>query len=236
MLTDTDLTNIICRDRDWPNKNKLHLFPCAEDSITPAGYDLRVGNQCASAMDADIIELKEGDFVSIRPGDTVLISTLEDVGMPQNRSISGLITSKVSMVSRGLCHISTNVDADWKGNLLIALHNPSKTELILSWGQPFCTISFFENKTPSTKDCDKEPGRKDILLTKFIQDMRATKEKTLQKYLADRKRSNWKRLFIAASVSIIGGLYYGSTPGFPATVAIGLWLANLVPVPEKAYL
>ena len=124
LLTDTDLRRILCIQKEWPDKNKLHIFPFKEDCLTPVGYDARVGELYASSMSAKMSTLGSGETITIRPGDTVLIETLEDVGMPMNRTISAFITSKVSKVSKGLSHISTNIDADWKGKLLIASVHP----------------------------------------------------------------------------------------------------------------
>ena len=86
LLTDTDIRRIMCNDVDWPDKSRLHIHPFDEVCLTPVGYDLRVGWQYASAMDAQVHSLKLGEFIDVRPGDTVLISTLEDVGMPAKSS------------------------------------------------------------------------------------------------------------------------------------------------------
>jgi deoxycytidine triphosphate deaminase len=147
LLTDTDLKKLIISDPNWLDKDKLHIFPYSEECLTPVGYDLRVGSQYASSIDAKLYSLNADNKVVIKPGDTVLITTLEDIGMPQNRKISAFITSKVSKVSKGLSHISTNIDPDWKGHLLIALHNPSRNIVSLDHGEAFCTVNFIENKS-----------------------------------------------------------------------------------------
>ena len=77
LLTDTDLVRILIKEREWSNKEKLHIYPYDEDCLTPVGYDVRVGNKYASAIRADSFELKKNDKVIISPGDTVLITTLE---------------------------------------------------------------------------------------------------------------------------------------------------------------
>ncbi len=228
LLTDTDLRKILCKEKEWADKNTLHIFPFEEDSLTPVGYDVRVGKLYASSVSARMSTLADGETITIRPGDTILIETLEDIGMPMNRTISAFITSKVSKVSRGLSHISTNIDADWKGNLLIAMHNPSRNTISVGFGEALCTLNFIENKTPSTKDCGKEPGRSDILLKQFAETAKAVQ----------KKAGNRRALLIAAKAAIIfafggtGYYFFKNGPGFIAMVGIGVGIANFFPWPE----
>lgn len=126
LLTDTDLEQLICRDAVWRDRNTLHIYPYSEESLTPVGYDLRIGGSYSSTLKVGVFELSEGDSLSIGAGDTVLISTLENIGMPQDRTLSALIVSKVSQVSAGLSHIATTIDPDWSGNLAIAVHNHAR--------------------------------------------------------------------------------------------------------------
>jgi deoxycytidine triphosphate deaminase len=172
LLTDTDLKSIICSDQEWTDKNKIYIYPFAEKNLTPVGYDLSVGDSYASAYKPGSIDIKEGDRVTIKSGDTVLITTLEKIGMPQNRTVSALVLSKVSKVSKGLSHISTTIDPDWKGELLVAIHNSSRSSVSISFGEPFCTVVFFENKSPATKDCGKDKRRPDILVNEWTEVVR----------------------------------------------------------------
>lgn len=62
-------------------------------------------------------------YILVKPKDTVLIVSNEFICLPPN--VSGYVTSRVSNVVRGFGHISTTVDPNWNGALLIALSNPS---------------------------------------------------------------------------------------------------------------
>lgn len=62
-------------------------------------------------------------YILVKPKDTVLIVSNEFICLPNN--VAGYVTSRVSNVVRGFGHISTTVDPNWKGALLIALSNPS---------------------------------------------------------------------------------------------------------------
>lgn len=220
LLTDTDLRKIICTDEAWEDKNnKIHIYPFSEECLTPVGYDLRVGDSYSSAFKIGPFKLKEGAKIIIEPRDTVLITTLEKIDMPKSRLISALIQSKVSKVSKGLSHISTTIDPDWDGKLLIAVHNHSINKVELNFGEPFCTVVFFENKSASTKDCDKIPGRLDV----FIDEWSAKAEKSKRR---ERLKSLVSPGIILLSI-VVGYFIFGNRPGFIAFVAGGVALSQL---------
>lgn len=233
MLTDTDIRKILCSNHDWSDKIKLHIHPFDENCLTPVGYDLRVGSQYSSAMAATLEPLQLGGKIEVHPGDTVLITTLEDVGMPQDRTISAFITSKVSKVSQGLSHISTNIDADWRGHLLIALHNPSTNMVELKYGEPFCTINFIENKSPATKECGKEPGRTDVLMKRFVDNSRIAKQVQNRRHMQITIASYLMKFSAIIIFGALGYYLWGSSPGFIAMAAIGVGVASNINIGRK---
>lgn len=220
LLTDTDIEKLLAKEVKGASDSALVIQPYSDDSLTPVGYDLRVGVTVATSNEVGRKKLVEGESFSIAPGATALISTLENLRMPLDRSISGLIESKVTKVSKGLSHISTTVDPDWEGNLLIAVHNHSSEKFTLHYGEPFCTVIFLKNCSPSTKPCDKEPGRLEIFLDKF------DKETTL----AARKRA-LKEYVPPGIILIVSGLglyYFGNAPGFAAVVGVSVAISQFV--------
>jgi len=233
-LADTDLLKLVEYEPNWTDKNRLYISPSHPDCLTPVGYDVRVGRQYASAIDGELHEeLKDSDDVIIKPGDVVLITTLEYVGMPQNRSISALITSRVSIVSKGLSHISTNIDPDWKGKLLIALHNPSRNTVTLKCGERLCTLNFFKNETEATKDCEKEPGRTDVLLNQFVSSVKLAKAKKSKR----ETRRYWLRFGLKAIIILLccalGWVIFKNSIGFVAMTSLGVGIASNISWPKK---
>ena len=80
----------------------------------------------------------------------------------------GTFHSKVKIVSNGFGHISTTLDPDWKGPLLIALNNPSSRRIklvISSNGKPvpFVTLMFYYFPHSAEKKHDNPANRIDIL-------------------------------------------------------------------------
>lgn len=226
LLTDTDLRECICTQNDWTDKTKIHIYPYEEECLTPVGYDVRVGNQYASALDSAIYKIGKADKVIIKPQDTVLINTLENIEMPTDRKLSAFITSKVSKVSKGLSHISTNIDPDWRGNLLIAIHNPSNRIIELEYEDAFCTLNFITNKSPSTKDCGKEPGRTLLLLEAFVSDVKQAREQEAKKAKAQYVKNTILKAVLIVVPCIVGYFLFGITAGFIATTALGVGLAG----------
>jgi len=150
ILSNTDLNQFVSFDKEqWKQSKDILIENGIKDNINPMGYDLRVGEEYfyASVSNGTIPTDKE---VRIKPGDLVLIRTLEEIRMPTNGSIYALIISKVTQVSRGLSNVSTKVDSGYSGKLLISIQNVSKRTIELRYGEEFCTIIFINNKSPCT--------------------------------------------------------------------------------------
>jgi deoxycytidine triphosphate deaminase len=227
VLTDTDLLEMLCTTKDWTDKHKIHIYPFADKSLTPIGYDLCVGSPCCHGTNGGIIDLRKGEKLKIRPRDTVLITTLETVGMPSDKSLSAFILSKVSQVAQGLTNISTTVDADYHGHLLITLHNASPTVISLEYGESFCTMVFLKNLTSATRDCGKKPDRPDILLKAYA-------DATKRAHHKEKKKRIFLRLLqavVIAAFAYTGWLRFGNAPGFVAMTALGVAITNtLLPI------
>lgn len=215
ILTDTDLNKIIVEKRNNNYKpDKLLIIPFSKASVTPIGYDLRIGDRYSSKKTGSYYELKENDELIIKSGDTALIRTLERIEMPKNRTISGLISSKVSVVSQGITHLSTTIDADWKGNLLIAISNVSNETVKFKYGQKFCTAIFMTNVSVPTMYSNHEESRNDILFKEWTS--RNKRMKLKNKYYS------FLLLLIVPASTLIGWLIFGSAEGMSSFVAAGV--------------
>jgi dCTP deaminase len=219
-LTDTDLRGILCAEATCTSVDALQLYPFSEESMTPAGYDLRVGKLYTSTKKAKTLEVKEGEEIIVPPGDTCLVTTMEYVGMPKNRSLSGLIVSTVTMVARGLSHVSTSVDADWSGQLMIVVHNHAFSDVRLIVGERLCTLVFFSNRTPSTKTCGVFDKRDDIFRNKLLE----SSKRSLRK----RRFLDLLFVLIIPFFLILGYTLFGNKPGLVATTAAGIAISGML--------
>jgi len=219
-LTDTDIRKRLASDQGARRTQDLLILPFDEESLTPIGYDLRVGEWYATSDNPLRRQLKRGETLTIRPHSTALIESLESVDMPQDRSLMGLIESKVSRVSRGLSHISTTVDPDWEGHLLIAVHNHSERRQVFKSGDQFCTLVFIRTESPSTKRCGKGPGRKDLLYKML--------EESARKRALSGRMANFAPPAIVIVTATVGYVVFGSTAGMAACATGGAALALYV--------
>lgn len=152
MLSDQDIKKLLNRE--------IVIYPYRETDLTPVGYNLNPSDFAYSINDQELIPNNNG-FFEVKPNDTALILTEEAVWV--SKKIAGTFHSKVGVVSTGFGHISTTLDPNWKGPLLISLNNPTNKTLKLSLKKSFITLIFYKVRTPAIKDHDNEPSRKDIL-------------------------------------------------------------------------
>ena len=164
VLTDAVIDKILTTNKQEYEKNeeKLLITHFDEKCLTPVGYDLRVGSEIVKVnfkkMDIDKIKLEVGQEFEIFPHEMVAIKTEEEIGMPKNKMYSGIIVSKVSFVEKGLSHISTSLDPDWYGELVVTLFNHSFRTIKLKRGEPFCTMILLKNEERSVRSSGKTPG------------------------------------------------------------------------------
>lgn len=154
---------------DAMHSGDIFIFPFDSNNLTPLGYNFSPSEIIISTktgLPLAINELGREQFVEVDSHDTVLISTQEylEVG----NSIMGTFHSKVKIASSGFGHISTTLDPNWKGPLLIALNNPSSKKLRLvirkdGRSVPFVSLVFYRFAQPAKKMHDNPPNRTDIL-------------------------------------------------------------------------
>ena len=150
ILSDIEIKQLIEAELE---DEKLLINPFEEDCLTPMGYDLRVGTRYKTYKnETRKLRINEGETITIEPGETALIVTLERICMPRNCSIGALLVSRVSQVNRGLSHISTKIDPNWDGTLNLAVSNFSKKNIELKYQEKICCIIFFSIKKPSRKE------------------------------------------------------------------------------------
>lgn len=220
VYTDTDLRQILCVEETCSTDDLLQIFPYSEDSLTPVGYDLRVGGQYTSTKLRKTGEAALGDEIVIPPGDTCFVTTLEIVGMPKSRRLSGLVVSTVSMVARGLSHVSTSIDADWSGKLMIVLHNHAPHDVRLKVGERLCTAIFLSNRTPTTKLCGVFAGRNDVFRDRLLEATRRSR----------RRREGSAILFVLIiPLGLLAGYaVFGNHPGIIATTAASIAVSGML--------
>ncbi len=167
--------------------SRLFIHPFTEASLQPIGYNLTPAHFVLSTKKGVLEKIHKHagiTFVWISPHDTVLISTREYVYV--DNSLAGTFHSKVKTVSDGYGHISTTLDPDWKGPLLISLNNPSsiRKKFIISINDKpisFVTLILYYLNTATKKNHDNPPFRTDVLEEYIIKQPRILRFRLFKK-------------------------------------------------------
>jgi deoxycytidine triphosphate deaminase len=155
LLTDVDIKKALGKD--------IVIEPFSVESLTPVGYDFTVGDFVYS-LEHGLVE-PSNDCYMLPPKSTVQILTKESLWV--SGRLAGTFHSKVSLVSKGLSHISTTLDPGWYGPLLVTVRNNMDREFPLKVGSSFVTLVFFKVSTPTKTPSLKPEFRKDILIAQL---------------------------------------------------------------------
>lgn len=155
LLSDEDIK------KELQDSKEIIIEPFEENSLTPIGYDLRVGEKWFYWKRKCIFEIKNDNSIKIERNDTVVIETYESVQLSK-RFGATIHSMATQVIRRGLSHISTTIDPGWTGKMLISLHNNLDRDIELKFKENFCTVCFYQLRSEAKKDIGKSPGRTDI--------------------------------------------------------------------------
>lgn len=179
------------------SSKEISISNFEEESLTPVGYDLRIGGKAFSWKRLQELIVGRGSPLRIEPHDTVVVETYESVQLSKN--ISGTLHAMATLtLRRGLSHISTTVDPGWTGKLLIALHNNLDTPVELNFKDIFCTICFYQLQSEARKDVGRSPNRKDIW-DELLDKARDEKDRLERDKKREAEKQKKEKTFLAIS-------------------------------------
>lgn len=115
--------------------------------LSGCGYDIRVGmiqNPCENARAAQKPELQS---LLVRPGEFVLMASLEYFEIPND--ICAIVHDKSTLARQGLALQNTVLEPGWKGYITLELsHHGTKPQRILV-GQPIAQVVFHKLDQPT---------------------------------------------------------------------------------------
>lgn len=82
------------------------------------------------------------ETVEIKPGEYLLISTVEQVNTPKN--LMPMVYSRSSLFRAGLLLLVTKIDPGYRGTLTMGLRNLSEFPVKLQMGARVCNIVFYQ--------------------------------------------------------------------------------------------
>ena len=137
------------------------------DCLGGAGYDLRLGRiyslksdglLTASARQTPKVEEVEADQHTLRPGDYVLLETLEKINMPLN--LAARILNRSTVFRCGCTLINAFVDPGYRGTLTFGLKNLSTRDFTVERGARIAQIVFEEVAGETEGYCGRYQGGK----------------------------------------------------------------------------
>jgi len=130
---------------DWKIRKEILIEPFSEESLQPAGYDLRVGDE--AYINGKILDVKNLGTLVVPPKTCALVLTLERIRLPDD--IMGDMKLRSSLAREGLIGSFAWVDPGWDGKLTLGLYNASDNPVELSYGERFVQIAFLRLEMPA---------------------------------------------------------------------------------------
>lgn len=161
-------------------EGELVICPYSDKNLTPVGYNLSFSRFIVSLRKRAFVKIYHKDdewFFILRPFETVLVWTRETIWV--SRFIGGTFHSKVSLVTRGLGHVSTTLDPGWHGQLLVPLNNPTKEKIKVVIArdrekekiyETFITMVLFRSKEASLNEKSSNKSARIELLEEILEE------------------------------------------------------------------
>ena len=180
--------------REELSQGRIIIRPLDPTSIQPASVDLRLDHRLLVFKSwrrpfyidvrqnledlNELVELKEDEPFLLSPGEFVLASTLEWIGLPND--LVGRLEGKSSLGRIGLLIHSTAgyVDPGWQGHLTLELSNVAKLPITLYYRMKIGQISFLRLSSPaenlygSPKLGSKYQGQTEPTPSRFYQEFK----------------------------------------------------------------
>jgi deoxycytidine triphosphate deaminase len=122
------------------------------DCIRVNSYEVRLGHTAHFDSTGEEVEIPDGSFLEIEPGDFVSVESLEKFDLSEKTAkaagkVSGIfawITPTTTMMREGFLFASTKVDAGYTGNLNWGIRNSSIKTVRLQQGERLFKLTFME--------------------------------------------------------------------------------------------
>ena len=167
------------------------------DSLMPASYDLRLGDEYLKDRGHHNLDEKTSPYLEIPAHDVVVVCTKEIVNIPKD--LIGRFGLRFSLVMKGLVlNNSPQIDPGYSGRLFCLLYNLTDSPVVLTYNKRFATIEFETTNQPAdiykgsyqnansiadvAKDILPKSGLKE--LSDNFEDMKKTLNKKIDRFYA----------------------------------------------------
>ena len=120
--------------------------------------DLRLGREVYISSEEAPRKLARGEFVTIKPGDFVLLLTRENLNLPDD--VMGFISMRFDYKEKGLINVSGFlVDPNYNGKLIFSAFNAGPKDIVLCESDRVFMI-FFERMQFTLTGNEKKPAER----------------------------------------------------------------------------
>lgn len=131
-------------------KKEIIFENYSEQSLEPASYDIRLGNEGITSSFKKKIDIQAQGYLAIEPGEFTIFTTLEYFKMPN--TLVGNIGMKSKYARKGLILMAgLQIDPGFEGYLVLRAFNTSTNKIIIPFGEKIGMVQFIELKTPVKK-------------------------------------------------------------------------------------
>ena len=186
------------------DEGRLVICPYDENNLTPVGYNLSFSRFIVSLRKSTFIKVHhKGDewYFNLKPNETVLVLTRETIWV--SKFIGGTFHSKVSLVTKGLGHVSTTLDPGWHGQLLVPINNPTKEpiKIIIAKDsnqgikfETFITMVLFQAQEASLYSGDSNKAARVELLEEILKEKKRNKDAEFLRKVYEKVRNSITRM------------------------------------------
>jgi deoxycytidine triphosphate deaminase len=142
----------ILPDREVKNLLGKVILGGSPECVGPNSYELRLGRDVKFDSTGEEMDIPDGHFLEIQPGDFVTISSSERLDfsrsgldrVPSRSNLMGLITPTTTMMREGFLFTTTKVDPGFRGTLNWGIRNSSTKPVRLKQGERLFKLTVFE--------------------------------------------------------------------------------------------
>jgi len=132
---------------EYIKENKIISDNFSEKNLEPASYDFRLGIEGITSSIKKKINIEEEGYISIEPGEFVVVQSLEHFDIPLDIVGNIGMTSKYARKGLILLH-GLQIDPGFKGPLHLRAFNTSTEKIIISYHETIGMVQFIQLIVP----------------------------------------------------------------------------------------
>jgi len=201
----------------------ITIEPFDENQVQVATYDLRVGNQGATASTKKLTRIDKEGYLLLKPGDFAVIIVLEKLCL--NAHHVGRFGLRSKYARKGLIATTgPQIDPGYEGRLIIGLTNPTPNSITLPYKDDLLSVEFHKLEEPSTKPYSGEYQGKTELRPEDIEMIVETESMSMSEVLTTLNSLSKNVGSLATDVKILTH----DMKSFKWTVGVGVAIIGVI--------